>query len=250
MTTPSSSQTTAIVTGSSRGFGRAIATSLVASGARVVGVARDRGALEELRTELGPTFTAVGADVADPLLAPRLIAEHRPQLLVLNAGATPHPAPIQDQTWETFARNWEVDVRHAFEFTKGALQAPLAPGSTVISVSSGAARMGSPLSGGYAGAKATISFISDYARLESERASLGIRFISVLPKITGATRLGSTFVDAYAAYAGLDRAEYLDQLGPGLTADQVGRAVVDLIDPTATPAASHLLTADGLQVLA
>ena len=39
---------TALVTGASRGFGRAISTALLDAGARVVGVARDRAALQEL----------------------------------------------------------------------------------------------------------------------------------------------------------------------------------------------------------
>ena len=109
--------------------------------------------------------------------------------------------------------------------------------------------MGSPLSGGYAGAKAMVAFISDYARAESERRSLDIRFVSVLPKLTAATGLGATFVDAYAAYSGMDRQAYLDRQGPALTAEQVGAAVVELTDPVATPASSYLLTADGLTAL-
>ena len=249
MTPTSLADTTAIVTGASRGFGRAISGALVERGARVIGVARDRQALDDVRDHLGTAFTPVVEDVTAPGLAARLIAEHQPQLLVLNAGATPHPATIGDQTWETFSRNWDVDVRHAFEFTKAALEAPMASGSSVISVSSGAARMGSPLSGGYAGAKATVSFISAYARAESERTALGISFVSVLPKITGATQLGSTFIDAYATYAGLDRASYLDQLGPSLTADQVGSAIVELADAGSDAAASYLLTTDGLQLV-
>jgi NAD(P)-dependent dehydrogenase (short-subunit alcohol dehydrogenase family) len=249
MTTTQLTDTTAIVTGASRGFGRAISLALTAHGASVVGVARDETALKDLYGQLGPSFTGVAADVTDESLAHLLIAEHQPQLLVLNAGATPHPAAIQDQTWETFSANWNTDVRHAFEFTKAALEAPLRPGSTVISVSSGAARMGSPLSGGYAGAKAMVAFISDYARAESERRSLGIRFVSVLPKLTAATGLGATFVDAYAAYSGIDRQTYLDRQGPALSAEQVGDAVVELTDPVATDAASYLLTADGLKAV-
>jgi NAD(P)-dependent dehydrogenase (short-subunit alcohol dehydrogenase family) len=185
----------------------------------------------------------------DASLASRVIAAHQPQLLVLNAGATPLPAAIQDQTWPSFSTNWNTDVRHVFEFTKAALEAPLAPGSTVISVSSGAARMGSPLSGGYAGAKAMVAFISDYARAESERRSLGIRFVAVLPKLTPATGLGAAFVDAYAAYSGTDRQTYLERQGPSLTAEQVGAAVVELTDPGATPAVSYLLTAGGLKAV-
>src|SRR5215475_5184769 len=49
------SGTTALVTGASRGFGRGIAAALSKAGARVTGVARDRGPLEELRAP--PSFT-------------------------------------------------------------------------------------------------------------------------------------------------------------------------------------------------
>lgn len=208
-------------------------------------------ALRTLRDDLGPRVTTVAADVSDDSLAERLVAENRPQLLVLNAGTTPHATPIHEQTWETFSRNWETDVRHVFEFTGAALRAPLPPGSTVISLSSGAARAGSPLSGGYARAKATVGFVNDYARGEAERRGLGIRFVSLLPKLTPATGLGATFVDAYASYAGLDRDTYLDQLGPALDPGQVAEAVAALADPnrTADPASSYLITADGLQAL-
>ena len=58
---------TALVTGASRGFGRGIATALSAAGAQVVGVARDRAALEEVRAALGESFTPVTADAADPI---------------------------------------------------------------------------------------------------------------------------------------------------------------------------------------
>jgi NADP-dependent 3-hydroxy acid dehydrogenase YdfG len=250
MSTVSLTGNTSIVTGVSRGFGRAIAVSLARAGANVVGVARDAGALAELRQELGSSFTPVVADVADDTLAPRLIAAHRPVLLVLNAGASPHAGTLQDQTWQTFSQNWETDVRHVFSFARAALRAPLDPGSTVISMSSGAARNGSPMSGGYAGAKATIKFISAYARSESERTDLGIRFVSLLPKLTPATALGSTFVDAYADYSKLDRDTYLQQLGATLTADQVAAAVLEVVMGVDRAAASYVLTADGLAELA
>src|ERR1700710_488215 len=105
MTTDPPPDTTAIVTGASRGFGRAISTALVAHGASVIGVARDRAALEELQAEVGSGLVGVAAAVTDGPLARRLIAEHRPDLLVLNAGATPHAAVIQDQTWDSFSVN-------------------------------------------------------------------------------------------------------------------------------------------------
>ena len=240
---------TAIVTGASRGFGRAIAIALATNGAHVVGVARDEAALEDLQRQLGPSFTPVVADLADDALAPRHVAEHRPRILVLNAGATPHAGTIQNQSWETFSANWNVDVRHVFGFARAALVAPLDPGSSVISLSSGAARMGSPMSGGYAGAKATIKFISAYAGAESDRNSLGIRFVSLLPKLTSATGLGTTFVDAYADHDHIDRATFREQLGSMLTAEQVADAVIHLAAHGSRPAPAYLLTADGLTEL-
>ena len=79
--------TTAIVTGVSRGFGRAIAAALAEAGAHVVGVARGSAQLEELHDELGDSFSPVTADAADPDVANRLIDQHRPSVLVLNAVA-------------------------------------------------------------------------------------------------------------------------------------------------------------------
>ena len=65
------------------------------------------------------------ADVADPVVAGTLIEQYRPDTLVLNAGAAPLMRPVQHQTWESFSRSWEVDVRHAFHWIREALAAAL-----------------------------------------------------------------------------------------------------------------------------
>ena len=239
-----------LVTGASRGFGRAIATAFAKAGAQVAGVARDRIRLDELRAELGPGFAPVVADAADPVSAGQLIDQYRPSVLVLNAGASPLARPLPRHTWQTFSRNWEVDVQHAFNWTREALLLPLEPGSVVITMSSGAAVQGSPLSGGYAGAKATIRFLTRYAAVESARDGLGIRFISLLPKLTPATSLGSAAVAAYAARDGEDVAGYLEKTGPALTAEQVGQSVLDLAADPGNDRDAYLLTAAGLTPLA
>jgi len=191
MTSREVSGTTAVVTGASRGFGRGIAIALSRAGVQIVGVAGDRARLEELGEQLGEAFTPVVADAADPVAAGQLLDKYRPRTLVLNAGAAPLARPVHQHTWQTFSRNWEVDVQHVFGWVREALLLPLEPGSVVIAMSSGAALRGSPLSGGYAGAKATIRFIAAYAAAESEREKLGIRFTSVLPQLTPATDLGA-----------------------------------------------------------
>jgi NAD(P)-dependent dehydrogenase (short-subunit alcohol dehydrogenase family) len=238
---------TVLVTGASRGFGRGIATALSESGAKVTGVARDRGPLDVLREQLGESFTAVSADAADPNVAGRLIDACRPAILVLNAGVTPLPRPIQHYTWETFSRNWDVDVAHAFHWIREALLAPLAPGSIVITISSGAAVFGSPLSGGYAGAKAAIRWLTSYAAAESSRAGLGIRFVSLLPQLAPQTDLGAVFAAAYAARDGAGAAAR--QGGPPLTPERVGQVVADLITSPGDDQDAYLVTSAGLRPL-
>jgi NAD(P)-dependent dehydrogenase (short-subunit alcohol dehydrogenase family) len=240
---------TALVIGASRGFGRGIATALSGAGAEVVGVARDRAPLEELRAELGESFTAVSADAADPTVAGQLIDAYHPRILVLNAGASPLMRPLQHHTWETFSVNWHTDVRIAFHWLREALVKPLRPGSRVVVFSSGAALAGSPLSGGYAGAKATERFITAYAQEEAKRAGLGITFTAVLPRITPLTDLGRPAVAAYAARSGQSVEEYLQQTGEPLTPEQAGQAVVDLVTGDAHDQDAYLLTAAGLRPL-
>ena len=246
MRTQELSGTTALVTGASRGFGRAIAVALSKHGAHVVGVARDPGRLEELHQQLGGTFTPVAADAADPVVAGQLLDKYSPRTLVLNAGAAPLPRPVHRHTWQTFSSNWDVDVQHVFNWTREALLLPLEPGSAVIAFSSGAAVNGSPLSGGYAGAKATIRFIASYAATESGRNALGIRFTSVLPQLTPETDLGAAGVAAYAARQGVDIPAFLDRLGPALTPEQVSTAIVDIATGAADDRDAYLLTATGL----
>ena len=234
---------TAIVTGASRGFGRAIATALAAEGRHVVGVSRSAGDLADLRAEVGDRFTPVTADVAESTVAERLIAEVRPGLLVLITGATPHMAPLTAQTWETFSANWNVDTRHVFGWTKAALNQPLEPGSVVVVISSGAALRGSPLSGGYAGAKAAVKFVADYAAEEAGRSGLGICFITLYPMLSP-TGVGRAGVRAYAAQQDVPEAEFVDGLQPVLTPEIVAKTVVDL-STASDPSHGYVLTGAG-----
>jgi len=243
---------TAVVTGASRGFGRAIVTELVAHGVRVIGVARHADPLDQLRDELGERFLPVVGDATDAELARKLIEEHQPGILILNAGATPDMGSLREHTWESFSRNWDVDTQHAFHWTREALRLPLAPGSVVLAVSSGAALRGSPLSGGYAGAKAGVRFISAYAAEESRRDGLQIRFTALLPQLTPATDLGATGVAAYAAYEGLDVDTFVERFQPILSPQHVGKAVIELTtdpEPDTAQHLAYLLTGAGLQPL-
>jgi NAD(P)-dependent dehydrogenase (short-subunit alcohol dehydrogenase family) len=239
-----------LVVGGSRGFGRGIVEAMLGAGARVHAVARDASALQALRAELGDGVAVTAADAADPVVAGQLLDAVRPDVVVLSAGATPLSRPIQQHTWESFNRNWEVDVKLAFHWLREALLQPLAPGSAVVVFSSGAALRGSPLSGGYAGAKATVRFIAQYAAEESKRLGLGIQITTLLPQLTPATDLGRPAVAAYARRAGMTVEEYTAQLGTPLTPHFAGAAVVQVLtDPSHGSNQAYLLTAAGLRPL-
>lgn len=227
--------TTAVVTGASRGFGRATADALRVAGATVVGIARGDA--------------DVIGDVADPALAAEVLAKHRPGILVLNAGAIPPSGPLHELSWTEFARPWEVDVRQAHGWLGEALRLPLAPGSSVVVVSSGAAVRGSPVSGGYAGAKATVRFLAAYAADESRRAGLGIRFTAVLPGMNPAAGVGATGVAGYAARQGVDVPTFVQRLGPIPSLAEVGAAVAALATDPSYDRDAYLLGAAGLTPL-
>jgi NAD(P)-dependent dehydrogenase (short-subunit alcohol dehydrogenase family) len=249
MTPTSLSERTTIIVGASRGLGRGIATAFAHAGAPVIAVARTEAALADL-VGGARTIQPEVADAADATAAGTLLDRHDPEIVVLVAGATPLMRPLQHQTWETFSVNWHTDVRIAFNWLREALLKPLCPGSRMIVISSGAAVNGSPLSGGYAGAKATQRFITAYAQDEAKRAGLEIAFTAVLPRITPLTDLGRPAVQAYAARNGQSEQEYLQPMGEPLTPELAGSALVELVSAeTASLAPAYLLNGAGLQRL-
>jgi NAD(P)-dependent dehydrogenase (short-subunit alcohol dehydrogenase family) len=139
-----------LITGGSRGLGLGVVEALVAHHANVTVIARDSAPLTELEARLGVSI--IPSDATDPKLAEAALREVRPSVLVLNAGATPTMAPLHEQTWESFSKIWNADVKATFHWIQGALRLPLERGSRVLISSSGAAIEGLPLSGGYADA--------------------------------------------------------------------------------------------------
>ena len=119
----------------------------------------------------------------------------------------------------------------------------------MIIFSSGAALNGSPLSGGYAGAKATQRFITGYAQDEARREGLDITFTAVLPRFAPMTGVGRPAVQAYATLAGQSVDDYLKQLDfSPLTPEIAGTALVKLMqEDAANVAPAYVLTGTGLQ---
>ena len=217
----------------------------------MVAVSRTTAVFPEPNNGAG-TIQPEVADATDATVAGSLLDRHEPDTVILVAGASPYMRPLQQQTWETFSVNWQTDVRIAFHWLREALLKPLRPGSRVIVFSSGAALNvnGSPLSGGYAGAKVTQRFITGYAQDEAKRAGLDITFTAVLPKFAPRTGVGRPAVQAYAARAGQSVEEYLQKLDSPLTPEIAGAALVELSQAdAATIAPAYVLTGAGLQKL-
>jgi NAD(P)-dependent dehydrogenase (short-subunit alcohol dehydrogenase family) len=218
-----------VVTGGSRGLGLGLVEALVARGARVSVVARESDALESVRSRLG--VAVIPADVTDDAAAKRILAEVRPDIVVLNAGATPRMGRLDQVSWADFSATWETDVKAGLYWIQAALNLPLKPGSRVLVGSSGAAANGSPLSGGYAGAKRMLWFMARYANGVAEQKKLGIRFQAIVPmQIIGGTGVGDAGANAYASATGVERDAYLARFGAPLPPCKFGEHLVAVLD--------------------
>src|ERR1700694_5817210 len=163
-----------VVAGASRGLGMGLVEALVAHGARVTVVARDADALKSVRARL--SVATISADVTDETAAHRILAEVRPDILALNAGTKPRMGRLDQLSWADFTATWETDVKAGLYWLQAAPNLPLQTGSRVLGGASGAAVNGSPMSGGYGGAKRMLWFMARYAYRVSEQKDLGIRF--------------------------------------------------------------------------
>jgi NAD(P)-dependent dehydrogenase (short-subunit alcohol dehydrogenase family) len=218
----------ALVTGGTRGLGLGIVEALLARGANVTVLARNVTSLGTLGARAG--VATLPGDATDPRVADDALRRVRPSVLVLNAGATPEMAPLDEQTWESFSTPWNTDVRASFHWVQAALHVPLAPDSRVLLASSGAAIGGSPLSGGYAGAKRTVWLLAGYANGVSASRGLGIRFQALVPRqIVGATALGRAAAEAYARQQGKSAEEFLAGFGAPLVPRDYGEYVATLL---------------------
>ena len=239
-----------VVIGGSRGVGRTIVEAASGNGAHVLAVARQDGPLRELAAETGAVET-LSLDGRDEAASWQVFDALEPDVLVVCAGAFPPAVPLHELSWQEFAINWEADVRIAFNFCKAALSRPLRSGTSIILISSGAALSGSPISGGYAGAKRTQLFIANYAQKESDRLGLGLRFIALAPRMMPDTELGKHAVAGYSRYLGISAADFIRSMASPPTATDVATAVMELAtSPERGKGKVFIVSGDGLEAAA
>jgi short-subunit dehydrogenase len=174
---------TALVTGASRGIGRAIAEQLGGNGADVVLVGRNEAALAEAAQSVrarGGSARTITLDLADPA-APRKLAEQvgEVELLVNNAGAV---------FGGTFAEAEPAELRTMLDLNIGALTeltglflpGMLARGhGAVLNIASTGAYVPSPGLAAYSASKAYVVSLS--RALWSEARKSGVRVVAVSP---------------------------------------------------------------------
>jgi NAD(P)-dependent dehydrogenase (short-subunit alcohol dehydrogenase family) len=239
-----------VVIGGSRGVGRRTVEAAAREGAQVLAVARQPGSLEHLAREV-PGVRTLALDATGEEAPARVFELLRPDILVLAAGVFPPAVPFQELSWESFSANWETDTKMAFLFCRAALRRPLPAGSTVVLIGSGAALAGSPVSGGYAGAKRMQLFLAGYSQKESDRLGLGLSFTGLAPRIMPDTALGRHAVAGYARYLGTSEADFIASMDGAPAAADVAAAVLQsAADPGRFRGRSFIVTGHGLEAAA
>ena len=197
---------TALVTGASRGIGRASALALARAGAQVLvhygrGAKEAEGVVAEIR-KAGGRADAVAADLAAPdgphKLAKevRAIVGDRLDILVANAG-TSKAATIEEYTVEDFDNLFAVNVRAPF-FLVQQLLPILHEGSNIVLLSSLAARAAVGILSAYAATKGAVdTLVKHFAFVLGER---GIRVNAVAPGVVQTDMSNFTKTDAGRDY--------------------------------------------------
>jgi len=237
---------TALVTGASRGIGRASALALAKSGAQVLvhyaSGAREADAVAAEIRKLGGRADTVGADLAAPDGPHRLaqqvrtIVGDRLDILVANAGVA-KSATIEDTTIEDFDRLFAVNVRAPF-FLVQQLLPILHEGSSIVLLSSLAAHAAVGALPAYAATKGAIDTLVKH--FASALGARGIRVNAVAPGVVATDMSSFAKTDEGRDYTlGLQALKRIAQ------ADDIGGAVAFLASPEARWITGDTLRVDG-----
>jgi NAD(P)-dependent dehydrogenase (short-subunit alcohol dehydrogenase family) len=187
----------AVVTGASRGLGRAIALEYAAQGARLVLCARGADGLAGVEREIrarGEDVVAVAADVGSAEQATALMAKAvdtygRIDILVNNAGVAPGRGALLDTPLEAWHAILAVNLTGVFLCSRAAVPHMRQAGGAIVNVSSrlGRGRVVSSW-GAYAVAKHGVEGITAY--LAEELRGDAIRVNSVAPGLLATEMTG------------------------------------------------------------
>lgn len=179
---------TALVTGSTRGIGRAIAWAMARAGAHVVVSSRKADAVEATllaMREAGLSASGFAANVGRPDEARALLAHVLEDaggidILVNNAGVNPVHGPVASMTPEAFDKIFAVNVKAAWSIAVGALPSLQARGGgSVINVSSIAGLAAEADLGVYSASKSALIMMT--RAMAREWGPAGVRVNAICP---------------------------------------------------------------------
>ncbi len=193
---------TAVVTGASRGIGRAVAIELAARGFDTVATMRDPADGNDLAALGAGRIEVQRLDVTD---ASSILLPEGLRVLVNNAGVESDNLPLEHMPLESWQRLFATNVFGLVEVTKHAVPIMRAAGGGVIcNVTSSSTLAPVPFLGTYRASKAAVTALGE--SLAAEVAQFGIRVIEIMP--------GPIETDMLAGSdrppAGPDHAEYAD----------------------------------------
>jgi NAD(P)-dependent dehydrogenase (short-subunit alcohol dehydrogenase family) len=233
----------AIVTGSTRGIGRAVAEALVAAGARVVISSED--AVDTAAAAADLAMPGIAADVADDAALARLVDGAVAELggldiLVCNAGITGKPGPFAAIDMDDYARVMAINLRSQVVLSNLALpHIASAGGGSAILIASLSGLRGNGAINAYALAKAGVAQLA--RNLAVEWGPRNVRVNAVSPGFI-ATELSAPLLANEAFMA--RRMAMTPLRRPGSPAEVAG-AVVFLAAPAGGFVTGHNLVVDG-----
>lgn len=192
-----------VITGVSRGLGRALALEFANLGHTVVGCARNQQALNELADQLPAPHRFDAIDQVDNhrvvTWANEVVASHgSPDLLINNAASINRNAPLWQVPVDEFSNVIDINIKGVFHVSRAFLPAMISRGSGVIvNLSSGWGRSVSPEVAPYCASKWAIEGLTQ--ALASELPD-GLAAIPLNPGIINTEMLQSCFGEAANSY--------------------------------------------------
>ncbi|MFF9068860.1 SDR family oxidoreductase [Streptomyces sp. NPDC014891] len=235
-----------VVTGATRGLGRASAEALLAEGAKVLVTGREEKTVAEAAAELGPNAAGVVADNTDPGTPERLIAEARARFggfdgILVSVGG-PAPGFAADNTDEDWAAAFDTVFLGAVRLARAAAAA-LDEGGVIGFVLSASVHEPIP---GLAISNGLRPGLAGFAKsLANDLGPHGIRVIGLLPSRIDTDRvrfLDSLSGDADAARAANEQEIPLRRYG---TPEEFGRTAAFLLSPAASYLTGLMIPVDG-----
>ncbi|WP_433293412.1 SDR family NAD(P)-dependent oxidoreductase [Actinoplanes sp. CA-030573] len=251
------SEQTWFITGSSRGFGRALTAAALAAGDRVAATARRPEHLKDLVERYGDRILPIELDVTEFAAATAAVETAvdrfgRLDVVVNNAGYA-NIGPIETSPEDDFRRQFETNFWGVYHVTRAVLPTLKAQGSgTIVQFSSIGGRVGgSPGLGSYQAAKFAVDGLTRVLAVET--APLGIRTLVIEPGGFATDWAGSSmsFHDVPAEYDATVGARIRDMDNPRLTAGDPARAgeiLVRLLKRDDIP--THLVLGAGAAAMA